>query len=357
MMYVPPNHDVIQSDIAEVFKADLPWASLSGKTILVTGASGMLPAYIVDALMLLPRHIKCVPPKVTALVRNVDKAEKRFAAYLDNPGFLIRSDNICEELELKSYMDTQIIIHAASIPRPDSKKPVDVMAPNVLGTWKLLELAKKLPSFEQFIYFSSGIVNGDDVKSDIPITEEMYFPSSCIGPGACYSEGKRAGETICLSFMQQYDIPVKLLRYFGSYGPGLDLNNDPRSFTSFINSSVNGQDVVMHSTGEETRFWCYITDATDAFFRVLFNTMAGEVWNVANEDAGCLIKELAHTACELSPNKEISVKYDMANVPQGYAPFTCQQITVPDSSKLRGIGYAPKVSVREGLRRTISAYL
>jgi nucleoside-diphosphate-sugar epimerase len=310
----------------------------------------------VDTLLHLPEIFKCKPPIVTALVRNKEKAEKRFTRYLDNPNFILRTDNICKELDISKFSDIGVILHAASIPRPDGKKPVDVMEPNILGTWNLLELARKLPKFEQFVYFSSGIVNGENIKSDVPITEDMYFSSSCTNPAACYSEGKRAGETISLSFMRQYGIPVKLLRYFGSYGPGMDLHNDPRAFTSFIKSAICGEDITMHSTGEETRFWCYITDATDAFFRVFFESHFGEAWNIANKDAGCTIRELAEIACELSPNKKISVKFDPGKVPSGYTPFKSQQITVPDSSKLRGIGYLPKISIREGVQRTINAY-
>jgi len=184
----------------------------------------------------------------------------------------------------------------------------------------------------------------------------MYFSSSCTSPGACYSEGKRAGETICLSFMNQYGIPVKLIRHFGSYGPGMDLYNDPRAFTSFVKNAVCGEDIVLHSTGEETRFWCYISDATEAFFRVFFNSGQGEAWNIANDEAGCMIRELAQTVGELAPDKTISVQIGQGKVPSGYTPFKSQQITVPGIAKLREIGFKPKIGIREGLRRTIDAH-
>jgi len=355
-MYVPPNPRIIREDIKEIMKADIPWKSLSGKNILVTGGSGMVAAYIVETLLLLSEYVECAPPRVTVLVRNRDKAEKRFAGYLDCPNFKVRTGDICKGLERSVFSGTQVIIHAASIPRPDSKVPVDVMAPNIIGTWNLLELARTLSDFEQFIYFSSGIVNGENIKSDIPISEDMYFASSCTNPAACYSEAKRAGETICLSFMRQYGVPVKVLRYFGCYGPGMDLDNDPRAFTSFIRSAVCEEDIVLHSSGEETRFWCYLTDATDAFFRVFFSPKHGEVWNIANDDAGCTIRELAQIVCELSPEKKISLRYDSNSVPAGYAPFKSPHLTIPDTRKLRALGYLPKISIREGLRRTIEAY-
>ncbi len=355
-MYEPPNPRIVRQDIEEILKQDLPWQALSGKKILVTGAAGMLASYVVEALLLLPEYVDCIPPKVTALVRSMEKAEKRFAGYLGNANLKLVTDDICRGLAVSAFRDTQVIIHAASIPRPDRKRPVAVMAPNILGTWHLLELARQIPDFDQFIYFSSGIVNGENIKSDIPITEEMFFPSSCLSPGACYSESKRAGETICLSFMNQYGIRVKMLRYFGSYGPGMDLQNDPRAFTSFVKNAVCGEDIVLHSTGEETRFWCYITDATEAFFRVFFHSTYGEAWNIANSEAGCTIRELAQTVGELSPHETVSVQIGQGKAPSGYTPFKSPQVTVPSIDKLKSIGFAPKIDIREGLKRTIDAH-
>ena len=169
-MYEPPNPQNVRADIEEILKVELPWQSLAGKKVVVTGAAGMLAAYIVDTLLLFPEYLDCASPQVTAVVRNRDKAEKRFSEHLNNPNFELRTDDICKSFEAASFSGTQVIIHAASIPRPDGKRPVEVMAPNVLGTWKLLELARELPGFEQFLYFSSGIVNGEDIKSDIPIS-------------------------------------------------------------------------------------------------------------------------------------------------------------------------------------------
>jgi len=355
-MYEPPDPRIVKADIEELLNMELPWASLSGKNILVTGAAGMLAAYIVDTLLLIPDYCGCLSPRVTALVRNKEKAEKRFSHHIENENFRIATDDICRTIEADTFPGTEVIIHAASIPRPDGEKPVDVMAPNLLGTWNLLELARKLQGFEQFVYFSSGIVNGENIISDVPISEEMFFSSSCTSPGACYTESKRAGETICISFMKQYGIPVKMVRHFGSYGPGMDLHGDPRAFTAFVKNAVKGDDIVLHSAGEETRFWCYIIDATEAFFRVFFSKIYGEAWNIANDEAGCTIKELAQTIASLATRKQISVRINAGKVPSGYTPFKSQQITVPDTTKLRKTGFSPRINIKEGLRRTINAY-
>ena len=111
-MYETPNHQKIRDDIEEILKTELPWESLSGKKIMVTGAAGMLPAYIVDILLLLPEYLKCTPPLVNALVRNRDKAEKRFSSYLNNPNFKLSTDNICKNID--SYRFGPIIAEITS---------------------------------------------------------------------------------------------------------------------------------------------------------------------------------------------------------------------------------------------------
>jgi len=355
-MYEPPDPSATRADAGEILKADLPWESLSGKKVLITGGAGMLAAYITETLLFLPERRGVQPLDLTVLVRSEDKARRRFASHLDRPNFHLRTDDICQVPAKQAFLGTSVIIHAASTPRPDTVVPTDVLAPNILGTWNLLRLARDLSGFERFVYFSSGIVNGESIESEAPISEDMYFGSSCTSPGACYSEGKRAGEAICLAFMRQFGVPVDLLRCFGCYGPGLDLRNDPRAFASFIRDALWSDTISMQSAGEETRFWCYATDAIDGFFRILLNPRRGEAWNIANDDAGCTIRELAEMARELSPREGMSIRHTKDLAPAGYSPFKSPRVTVPDTRKLRTLGYCPKISVREGLRRTMVAY-
>jgi UDP-glucuronate decarboxylase len=357
MTYRPPNYEIISTDIDEVLGHDMAWDTLSGKTIAVLGATSMVAGYIVDALMMLKQLRGIELAGVIVAVRNTAKAEARFARYLKNDMFSIVQVDVSRDIDAVLFTGVNIMIHAASIARPDRQHPVDVMAPNILGTWNLLNIARELPDFEQFIYFSSGIVNGENIKSKAPVSEEMYFPTSCLSPTSCYTESKRAGESIAKAFMDQYGVPVKMIRHFGTYGPGMDLNNDPRAFTSFVKSVVNGEDIVLHSTGEETRFWCYISDATEVFFRVLFASEFGGAWNIANDEAGSTIYEFADAVTRQDTKGVAKVTFNPGSVPEGYTPFKSDEITVPDVSKVRALGFAPKVGIDEGLKRTVGSYV
>ncbi len=343
---------IIDEDIESVLSEQLPWSTLAGKTICITGANGMLAAYLVETLLTLSSRLDR-PVRVVALVRNTNKCMQRFVRW-----------SCCSNLIVKEwdFEDTNIgvpvcniMIHAASIPRPDSKRPVDVIGPNVVGTWNLLRYChNSCKSFEQFLFFSSCAVYGDNFSDDSPVREGMSFAINQMLPTSCYAESKRMGENLCISFMRQYGINVKVLRYAHTYGPGMDLKNDPRSFISFMNSMISGEDIILLSTGEMSRYFCYISDATNAFFRVLLCGNSGEAYNVANEKGKVTIYELALLISRLCgrPSSCVKKKTEDSSVDTvGYAP---QKYTIrPDIMKLKKLGFEPKVSIEEGFRRSI----
>lgn len=345
-------YKIITEDIESVLSEQLPWNELSGKTICVTGANGMLAAYVVETLLALSSRLDR-GVQVVALVRNVNKCSARFARWLDCSNLIVKKWDF-EDADI-GVPDCNIMIHAASVPRPDSQKPVDVIGPNVVGTWNLLWYCHKYCKvFEQFLFFSSCGVYGDDFLEDYPVREDMAFALNQMLPSSCYAEAKKMGENLCVCFMRQYGIAVKILRYAHTYGPGMDLENDPRSFVSFVRSMISGEDIVLFSNGDMSRCFCYISDATNAFFRVLFYGNKGEAYNIANEEERLTILELAiliarlfgrPSACVKKSNKNSSVDAG------GYAP---QRYTIrPDITKLKKLGFEPHVSTEEGFKRSI----
>ena len=349
---LPIDTDVIEEDVNEILNDDLPWERLSGKTVVITGANGMLAAYIVETLLTLNDRID-KPIRVVALVRNVDKAMKRFSRWTGCLNLIVkqwRSDDSDIGIE-----ECNILIHAASIPRPDSKIPVDVIAPNVIGSWNLLNYCRThCRKLEQFIFFSSGAVYGDNFTDDRRVSESQFFPINQMDPVSCYAESKRMGENLCVSFMRQYGIPVKILRYAHTYGPGMDLAKDPRSFIYFVNCVLNGKDIELRTSGEMVRYFCYITDATRALFYILFRGSNGEAFNVANDNGKTSICELAKMIAGLSSSKS-KVLLNVANtkVP-GYSPQ--QYAFHPDTQKLQMLGFEPRVSVPDGFSRVLRYY-
>ena len=343
---------VIDDDVQSVLSEQLPWSALSGKTVCVTGANGMLAAYLVETLLALSGRLDR-PVRVVALVRNVDKCKERFARWSGCPYLVVKEWNF-EDADI-GVPDCNIMIHAASIPRPDSKRPVDVAGPNVVGTWNLLRYCHKAcRQFDQFLFFSSCAVYGDDFADDDPVSEGMSFAVDQMLPTSCYAESKRMGENLCVSFMRQYGVAVKVLRYAHTYGPGMDLNNDPRSFISFLNSMIAGEDIVLLSKGDMSRYFCYISDATNAFFRVLLCGSAGEAYNVANERGRVTIYELALLMARLFGRSATSVRRNAADASVDVGGYAPQRYTMrPDVTKLKNLGFEPRISVEEGFRRSI----
>lgn len=341
-----PFSSVISEDIETILKKELPWQQLAGKHVVVTGASGMLASYLVETLLNVPGV------RVTGTVRNTEKAWNRFRKYSNHPDFQLVSVDYSKPIHLPPC---NIIIHAASIPRPDTKIPVDVLEPNIIGTWNLLQYARQCPAFEQFVFFSSHAVYGDNTGSERPIRETDFFPIPFTDVKSCYSVGKLAGETICMSFKAQYGISVKTLRYVHTYGPGMDLEHDPRSFVDFIRRVLDGKNIELLSSGEAKRSFCYIADATEAFFRILFLGKSGEAFNISNPGETISIYELAEMLVSLFPDQGLKVVRKNNKNSDGYAPLG--KIDLQDISKLTQLQWTAETPVREGFTRTIHAYV
>lgn len=335
---------IISEDIAKVLSAKLPWASLSGKAVAVTGAYGMLAAYVVETLLALG------DVKVVALVRSEAKARERFLRHLGNPLLSIREYEC--RAPLPDIGPLNLIVHAASIPRSDTKIPVNVLTPNVIGTYHLLEAAREQPHFEQFIFFSSGAVYGE-MKSAGPVDEDMAFPIDQSDVANCYAIGKATGEALCAAYYRQYGISSKTLRLAHTYGPGMNLNRDARAFSEFIRCALQGGKITLHTAGTQKRSYCYISDATLAFFAILFNGESGNAYNLVNQTESCSIREFAELVAASAPTP-ITVEVGLQPASGGYAPQ--HNAAILSDRKIRSLGWTPTVGLAEGLRRTMAAY-
>lgn len=340
----------IDLDNKEIFGIEVDWLSLSNKVFVVTGATGMLGSYVVDSLMMLNKKLP-KPLTVIVLVRDEQKCKRIFAHWADDDCFKIKKWDV-DDVDI-GCPECNILIHAASIPRPVSDCPVDVLKPNVIGTWKLLEYVRTYcKNFEQFIFFSSGAVYGEN-GSALNVVAPESFVSSVYpeDPQQCYSIGKVAGENICVSFMRQFGIPVKMLRYAHTYGPNMDIKNDPRSFVSFVRSAILGEDIHLLSDGKTMRHFCYVTDATAALFYVLLKGECGIAYNIANPNGKITIGELAKLIAGLSQSSAVKVTTNSScyNGVKGYAPQ--KNVYELDISRLSSLGFNPSVTIKDGFNR------
>jgi UDP-glucuronate decarboxylase len=343
---------IVDEDLASIVSAPLPWEALSGTTVLVTGAAGFLPAYMVETLLYLNRTMLARPARVIALVRNSDRAYERFQRYVGCDDLQIVVQDISAPLIISGPFD--YIIHAASQASPVFYRtdPVGTLSANVLGTYHLLTAAQKHAG-KGFLFFSSGEIYGVVKDSTGPISEHDGGFLDPTDVRSCYGESKRMGETMCVAWAHQFGVPTRIVRPFHTYGPGMRLD-DGRVFADFVRDILKGGPIVLQSDGSARRSFCYLADATLGFFTALFNGENGAAYNIANPNGECSIAELADRLAVEFQSEGISVERHV-RTDQNYfiSPIAS---TIPDIGRARSLGWNPAYSIERGFRRTVESY-
>lgn len=345
-----PPSAVAKEDFLRILDAPLPWHRLAGKTVLITGANGFLAAYMIETLLAVNDHFNH-QVRIVGLVRDRARAEQRFGHQLGRPDLELLIQDVATPLNPSG--DINVIIHAASQASPKyySTDPVGTLLANTAGTMNLLQTAAGL-SVEQFMFFSSSEVYGQNPGPQ-RVDERSFGYLDPMDWRSCYAESKRMGETMCISWMRQFGVPVRIVRPFHTYGPGMDLD-DGRVFADFVRDAVEGRDIMMKSDGLAVRAFCYLADAVRAFFTVLLTGADGEAYNVGNDEAEVSILQLAELIAEIAPRPGLRVLRAPQDI--GYLS-TLVTHAAPDVSKVRALGWAPRTSIEEGFRRTIESYL
>lgn len=343
---------IVEKDLEEVYQRDIPWERLEGKTVLVTGAYGMLASYVVYMLLYLIEkagmHIQ-----VIAAVRSEEKLRERFLEFTRRSYFKVYKSEMDAPFAIKE--DIHYIIHAASLASPQYYKvcPVEVLKPNTVGSYYLLELAAQ-KNVEGYLFFSSGDIYGA-VEGKASISEGDYGAMDTLDIHSCYGESKRMGEAMCRAWQQQKGVPAKIVRICHTYAPTMDAGHDTRVFASFVNDILKKKDIVMKSSGASKRTFCYIADALAAFFLVLFCGAEGEAYNVCNTDEFYSIAGLAQVLAGLYPSLRLGVVRRDRGQGDAYVESSVAGSAPYDNSKLKRLGWETKYGVREGFRRVIEA--
>jgi len=254
-------------------------------------------------------------------------------------------------VDLKLDEPVDYILSAAGIasPRFYRKYKIETIDVGVLGTKNMLELARE-KNVKSMLYFSSSEVYGDPDPRYVPTPETYFGNVSCTGPRANYDESKRLGETLCVNYYETYETPVKWVRPFNVFGPGMRLD-DYRVIPNFVANILSGNPIPVYGDGRNTRTFCYITDAIVGFFKVLLSDWNGEAFNVGNDKEEISIVDLAKVIAEIFDNK-VEIK-NMAGPNDAYASADPKR-RCPDLSKIKTkCAYFPKVDLRSGLKRFI----
>jgi UDP-glucuronate decarboxylase len=343
------RHRIVEEDLRRITSSGLPWEELSGKTVLVAGANGFVPAYMLETLLYL-NDASNMGIRVIAMVRNREKAMRRFGHLTHRRDLTMQVQDVREAYAGQRPVD--YVIHAASQASPKffGVDPVGTFEANVIGTQHMLRLAHESGS-KGFLFFSSGEVYGQPRDVSIKVGEGGYGYLDPLKVRSCYSEGKRAGETLCACYHSQYGVPAKIVRLSHTYGPGMELN-DGRVFADFVSDIVAGRDIVLKSDGSARRPFCYLADATVAFFKVLLEGAGGEAYNVGSGER-CSILELAETLCRLFPASKVVRQAREAGDRYMASPVQGFEL---DLAKIKALGWEATTSIEEGFRRTVESY-
>ncbi len=346
-----PDNPVITDDMKAIFDSRKTWEPLYHSSVLVTGAGGMIASYIVFFLIYLNEY-KNAGITIHAGIRKKEKAAARFGSYVEKDYFRLFSRDATEPIP--SDISADFIFHAASFASPQyyGKSPVETMAPNLIGTWQLLEHARRNP-VKSMVFFSSGSIYGQLPEGTVDVGESDLGIMDFLNAGNCYGESKRAGEALCKAYCTEYDIPVKSCRIHHTYGPTMDPFHDTRVFAEFTGNILKNQNIIMKSSGTNKRSFCYITDTVAGILTVLLDGTGGESYNIANPSAYLSVRELAELLVGLFPEKNLSV-LQQERKDEGYASNPARRTNV-SVKKLEALGWKAHIPPEEGFLKTIQA--
>ncbi|MGH2663641.1 MAG: NAD-dependent epimerase/dehydratase family protein [Actinomycetota bacterium] len=356
--------DVVDQDLDHILStASSELAGLSGASLLITGGAGFLGHYLVQAATRWnERHPDADPIAVTVY----DNYARGVPTWLDE---VARGRDVTlVEHDIRGPLpddvpDFDAIIHAAGIASPTfyRRNPLEMMDANVGGLRTLLDHARRQADrgrpVRGFLFFSSSEVYGDPLPGNIPTPETYRGNVSFTGPRACYDEAKRYGETLCVTFARQFGVPVKIVRPFNNYGPGLKIT-DRRVIPDFAADILSGKDIVVLSDGSPTRTFCYVADAVVGYYKALVRGGPGEPYNIGVEEPEISVLDLAErmaaTGRELFgyPGKVVHRSPEERDYLEDNPSRRC-----PVIAKARGeLGYEPGIELDEGLRRSLVWY-
>lgn len=342
------SHLVVEQDIKNIAAALTDEArDLSGSTLVITGGAGFLGSYILAVMQELNRSVLASPCRVVAVDNYLTGSKGNLIMEITDPHITYVTADVRQPLNLPTKAD--YLIHAAGVASPVyyKKFPLDTIEGTVLGVKHMLEYARENGA-KSVLYFSSSEIYGDPDPNFVPTPETYKGNVSSIGPRSCYDESKRLGETYCMAYHTLFRTPVKIVRPFNVYGPGMK-PNDYRVIPNFMMHGLQGKALPVHDKGNQTRTFCYISDAVTGFFKVLLRGRSGEAYNIGNDQEEINMLALAE---KVSVAIGGGVRPILIQYPEAY-PIDEPNRRCPNLTKAKSeLGYAARVDLSSGIART-----
>ncbi len=304
--------------------------------ILVTGGAGFIGSHLCDYLLEKGHEVIAVDNLITGSKKNIEHLA-------NNPNFkFIEKDIVKDEIE----ENPEIIFHLASPASPIDyqENPEETLLVNSVGTLNMLNLAKKTNA--KILIASTSEIYGDPKEN--PQKETYWGNANSFGPRACYDESKRFAEAATYVFLNKHGVDARIIRIFNTYGPRMQ-KDDGRVISNFINQCLRSEPITIYGDGSQTRSFCYVSDMIEGIYKAMFNeNTKGEIFNLGNPEEYSML-ELSTKIKEMT-NSGQEVVYKPL-------PEDDPKQRRPDITKAKEeLGWEPKVSVNEGLQKTIEYY-
>lgn len=340
---------VEQRDIDIILNNPIDWEKFRDRTVLVTGATGRLGMYIVEALNKADIDWN-LNLNIIALARNEEKLQRVFGNSLKLPNIYTLVQDITEPIHWEG--DIHYIFHTAGAASPQdfTRQPVDTLWGHVQGTHNILELARE-KGCEKVLYVSTVEVYGEWKKEE-GIREEDMGTIRCDNARACYPEAKRLCEAMLASYEAQYQIPYVGVRLCHTFGPGISLG-DGRAFSEFIRDVINGENIMLQTDGSAERTYTYVADAIGAVL-LAFTKGKEHYYNIANLENLTSIRDLAELIAGLDRKGRVKVCYaNQKEQELKYLPF---KLGIMNIDRIMGLGWRPQVGLEEAFRYTLESF-
>ena len=340
------NSTMYQEELNNLSKENINFDLLKDKSILVTGARGLIGSYLIDLIMLLndKSNLNC---KVYALGLS-SRGKERFKDYLDSSLFKYIEHDVNKDLELDERIDYVIHLASNTHPMQYAKEPIKTITTNVLGTYNLLNFAVK-KNVKRFVFASSVEIYGEN-KKDVELFDEDYcgyINSNTLRAG--YPEGKRCGEALCQAYKEEKELDVVIPRFSRIYGPTI-LKDDSKAISQFLFKALNNEDIVLKSEGKQHYSYTYVYDAVYALLLIMLNGENGEAYNISYPETDKRLFEIADIIAS-TVNKKVVFDLPSEAEKKGFSKATIARM---DNTKLKNIGFNPKYDMEKGIKSTLA---
>lgn len=340
------KHEIYKKQLDQSAQVNIEWKKLSGKTILITGATGMIGTYLVDLIMYRNQHYNN-QIRIVAISRTKTKAIERFKEYMNDSMFMYISQDINEPLSCNIKCD--YIIQAASNTHPVqyASDPIGTITTNIIGTKNILDFSLE-NKIKRVVFLSSVEVYGEN-RGDIDAFDETYCGYiDCNTLRAGYPESKRVSEALCQAYIEKYDMDIVIPRLSRVYGPTM-LSDDSKAIAQFINRAIRGEDIILKSAGTQYYAYTYVIDAVLALLYILLYGKKGEAYNVSDIKSEITLKNLAELIAS-EVGKKVIFEIPKEVEAKGYSTATK---AILNCDKLHGLGWQSYYGIKQGIAETI----